>query len=204
MTSSLVVAGLAISLALSAIESGPRRAAPQAGQRQPGDRRPTPWPRGEHPPRGQVADGIDQFRTQPVELASNVVIMSGRFATCSCPPADRWAKLFGTRRQPGHPLERRMHLGGRRPGGAASRPDARPIRRGDPAPAAAHQRRCRGSRRDRHPSLSRLTRMTTSRLPHKPTLHALVESATGFLTYLLSFVYLGIYWNNHHHFVPAC
>ena len=103
MTSSLVVAGLAISLALSAIESGPRRAAPQAGQRQPGDRRPTPWPRGEHPPRGQVADGIDQFRTQPVELASNVVIMSGRFATCSCPPADRWAKLFGTRRQPGHP-----------------------------------------------------------------------------------------------------
>ena len=46
--------------------------------------------------------------------------------------------------------------------------------------------------------------MTTSRLPHKPTLHALVESATGFLTYLLSFVYLGIYWNNHHHFVPAC
>ena len=29
--------------------------------------------------------------------------------------------------------------------------------------------------------------------------HALGDSATGFLTYLLSFVYVGIYWNNHHH-----
>jgi uncharacterized membrane protein len=29
--------------------------------------------------------------------------------------------------------------------------------------------------------------------------HALGESATGFLTYALSFVYVGIYWNNHHH-----
>ena len=36
-------------------------------------------------------------------------------------------------------------------------------------------------------------------VPHEPSLHALAESATGLLTYLLSFVYLGIYWNNHHH-----
>jgi uncharacterized membrane protein len=78
----------------------------------------------------------------------------------------------------------------------------------------------RWQRRDRHPSLSRLTRMMTSRLeaftdavlaiiitimvleldvPHEPALHALAESATGLLTYVLSFVYLGIYWNNHHH-----
>jgi uncharacterized membrane protein len=28
---------------------------------------------------------------------------------------------------------------------------------------------------------------------------ALGDSATGFLTYALSFVYIGIYWNNHHH-----
>ena len=27
----------------------------------------------------------------------------------------------------------------------------------------------------------------------------LADSATSFLTYLLSFVYVGIYWNNHHH-----
>ncbi len=29
--------------------------------------------------------------------------------------------------------------------------------------------------------------------------HALADTATGFLTYALSFVYIGIYWNNHHH-----
>jgi len=37
------------------------------------------------------------------------------------------------------------------------------------------------------------------KVPHEPTLGALGDSATGFLTYLLSFVYIGIYWNNHHH-----
>src|SRR6478672_959707 len=37
------------------------------------------------------------------------------------------------------------------------------------------------------------------KVPHEPTLEALRGSATGFLTYLLSFVYIGIYWNNHHH-----
>jgi len=37
------------------------------------------------------------------------------------------------------------------------------------------------------------------RVPDAPTLEALRHSATGFSTYLLSFVYVGIYWNNHHH-----
>ena len=37
------------------------------------------------------------------------------------------------------------------------------------------------------------------KVPHAPTLQALGDSATGFVTYLLSFVYIGIYWNNHHH-----
>ncbi len=37
------------------------------------------------------------------------------------------------------------------------------------------------------------------RVPQGPTLHDLTGSATGVLTYLLSFVYVGIYWNNHHH-----
>ena len=36
-------------------------------------------------------------------------------------------------------------------------------------------------------------------VPEAPTLAALGHSATGFLTYALSFVYVGIYWNNHHH-----
>jgi len=30
------------------------------------------------------------------------------------------------------------------------------------------------------------------------------DSATGFLTYALSFVYIGIYWNNHHHMFQLC
>jgi uncharacterized membrane protein len=38
------------------------------------------------------------------------------------------------------------------------------------------------------------------KVPDEPTFHALGQSATGLLTYLLSFVYVGIYWNNHHHF----
>ncbi len=37
------------------------------------------------------------------------------------------------------------------------------------------------------------------RAPEEPTFHALTGSATSFLTYLLSFVYIGIYWANHHH-----
>src|SRR3954449_952344 len=36
-------------------------------------------------------------------------------------------------------------------------------------------------------------------VPEEPSLHALGDSATAFLTYALSFVYVGIYWNNHHH-----
>src|SRR4051812_36788251 len=35
--------------------------------------------------------------------------------------------------------------------------------------------------------------------PEEPTLRALGKVATGFSTYALSFVYVGIYWNNHHH-----
>jgi uncharacterized membrane protein len=41
-------------------------------------------------------------------------------------------------------------------------------------------------------------------VPEGPTLEDLSHSATGFLTYLLSFVYIGIYWNNHHHLLHAC
>ena len=35
--------------------------------------------------------------------------------------------------------------------------------------------------------------------PHEPTLAALLELAHPFFAYVLSFVYLAIYWNNHHH-----
>jgi uncharacterized membrane protein len=36
-------------------------------------------------------------------------------------------------------------------------------------------------------------------VPEEPTFHALQGSVLGLLTYLLSFLYVGIYWNNHHH-----
>ncbi|MDQ6717634.1 MAG: TMEM175 family protein [Gemmatimonadota bacterium] len=37
------------------------------------------------------------------------------------------------------------------------------------------------------------------RIPHGIDLSVLTPMLPVFLTYLLSFVYLGIYWNNHHH-----
>jgi uncharacterized membrane protein len=41
------------------------------------------------------------------------------------------------------------------------------------------------------------------KVPHEPTLHALKPLLPVFLSYVLSFVYLGIYWNNHHHMLHA-
>src|SRR6266568_723952 len=41
------------------------------------------------------------------------------------------------------------------------------------------------------------------RIPHGRTWSALRDSIPVLLTYLLSFVYLGIYWNNHHHLLMA-
>ncbi len=35
--------------------------------------------------------------------------------------------------------------------------------------------------------------------PHSPDLVALTEAGPAFLAYVLSFVFVGIYWNNHHH-----
>ena len=37
------------------------------------------------------------------------------------------------------------------------------------------------------------------RAPHAPTLDALLELYPIFLSYVLSFIFIGIYWNNHHH-----
>jgi uncharacterized membrane protein len=37
------------------------------------------------------------------------------------------------------------------------------------------------------------------KVPHGATWHDLEPVLPHFLTYVLSFVYLGIYWNNHHH-----
>ncbi|WP_336713749.1 TMEM175 family protein [Arthrobacter sp. USHLN218] len=37
------------------------------------------------------------------------------------------------------------------------------------------------------------------RVPEEPTWSGLAQELPGFYSYLLSFVYVGIYWNNHHH-----
>ena len=41
------------------------------------------------------------------------------------------------------------------------------------------------------------------KVPHGSDLHALEPVLPVFLTYVLSFIYLGIYWNNHHHLLRA-
>jgi len=41
------------------------------------------------------------------------------------------------------------------------------------------------------------------KIPHGDDLAALRPLVPVFLTYILSFVYLGIYWNNHHHMLQA-
>ena len=41
------------------------------------------------------------------------------------------------------------------------------------------------------------------KVPHGDTLHDLLPLVPVFLTYVLSFVYVGIYWNNHHHMLHA-
>src|SRR5687768_17417386 len=41
------------------------------------------------------------------------------------------------------------------------------------------------------------------KVPHGVDLDALRPLVPKFLSYLLSFVYLGIYWNNHHHMLQA-
>lgn len=41
------------------------------------------------------------------------------------------------------------------------------------------------------------------RPPHAATLDALVHVYPKFLSYLLSFIFLGIYWNNHHHMLHS-
>jgi uncharacterized membrane protein len=42
------------------------------------------------------------------------------------------------------------------------------------------------------------------KVPHEPTLEALIEIAPIFFSYVLSFIYVGIYWNNHHHLLQGC
>jgi uncharacterized membrane protein len=42
------------------------------------------------------------------------------------------------------------------------------------------------------------------KVPHGDSLDELLPLLPVFLSYVLSFVYVGIYWNNHHHLLHAC
>jgi uncharacterized membrane protein len=42
------------------------------------------------------------------------------------------------------------------------------------------------------------------KVPHGPDFLALKPLLPVFLSYVLSFIYVGIYWNNHHHLLKAC
>jgi uncharacterized membrane protein len=42
------------------------------------------------------------------------------------------------------------------------------------------------------------------KVPHEATLAALGPLVPVLLSYVLSFVYVGIYWNNHHHMLAVC
>ena len=39
------------------------------------------------------------------------------------------------------------------------------------------------------------------KMPHHDDIHELLKLLPVFLSYVLSFVYVGIYWNNHHHMI---
>ncbi|PGS54193.1 TMEM175 family protein [Bacillus sp. AFS041924] len=41
------------------------------------------------------------------------------------------------------------------------------------------------------------------KIPHSPNLQDLLKIFPTFLSYVLSFIYVGIYWNNHHHMIHA-
>jgi uncharacterized membrane protein len=42
------------------------------------------------------------------------------------------------------------------------------------------------------------------KVPHGDSIETLIPLLPVFLSYVLSFVYVGIYWNNHHHMLQAC
>ena len=42
------------------------------------------------------------------------------------------------------------------------------------------------------------------KIPHGENINSLIPLIPVFLSYVLSFVYIGIYWNNHHHMLHTC
>jgi uncharacterized membrane protein len=42
------------------------------------------------------------------------------------------------------------------------------------------------------------------KVPHGDSMNSLAPLIPNFLSYVLSFIYVGIYWNNHHHMLHTC
>jgi len=42
------------------------------------------------------------------------------------------------------------------------------------------------------------------KVPHDPSFDGIAPLLPVFLSYVLSFIYVGIYWNNHHHMLHVC
>jgi uncharacterized membrane protein len=42
------------------------------------------------------------------------------------------------------------------------------------------------------------------KVPHGEDFQTLSSLSSVFLSYILSFIYIGIYWNNHHHMLHTC
>src|SRR5215213_1379850 len=42
------------------------------------------------------------------------------------------------------------------------------------------------------------------KVPHGDSVGVLAPLTPVFMSYILSFIYVGIYWNNHHHMLHAC
>src|SRR6266568_3786053 len=61
-------------------------------------------------------------------------------------------------------------------------------------------RRCQGAIGMRRPTAITVLEL---KAPHGTDLAALASVAPALFTYVLSFVYVGIYWNNHHHLLQA-
>ena len=123
---------------------------------------------------------------------------SGR-SRCGCP----WPRRSG----PSCPRRRRLDQLAVRPAPDRDRHDRDPTRTtgaGAPRPASSAVTRGRLEAFSDAVIAIVMTIMVLELVPpHEATLEAVLELWPNFLAYVLSFVHLAIYWNNHHHLLQA-
>src|SRR5205085_8456659 len=116
----------------------------------------------------------------------------------------RRAPLPGRRRDPARCVHRARAQGGT--WGARHRRRARAIPGGGPRPVCRIQPMGKGrfeAFSDGVIAVIITVMVLELKVPHGEDLDALVPLVPVFLTYVLSFIYVGIYWNNHHHMIHA-